>query len=232
MKKYLLHLSACAFAVALAACGGGNDAAEDKASAAPAITTQPVATSAIVNYASTFKVVATGGGLSYKWYKLRSPTTEEPTPTPKTASDTPIAGVTAAEFTFNTTLEGDAGDYYVVVSNILNGAASSVTSNTAKLTVNLPPSITTQPVAQTVTAGSPATFSVVAKGSGTLIYQWYSYPLTNGTASTTATAITGATSASYTIDNAQKATHATTYFVTILSEYGSGSSTAVKLTVN
>ena len=34
------------------------------------------------------------------------------------------------------------------------------------------PAITTQPANQTATAGQPATFSVVATGTGTLSYQW------------------------------------------------------------
>lgn len=49
--------------------------------------------------------------------------------------------------------------------------------------------IVTQPVSTNVTAGSPATFSVAAEGSGTLTYQW----LKNGAP------ITGATSADFTI---------------------------------
>ena len=51
-----------------------------------------------------------------------------------------------------------------------------------------PPSITTQPAAQTVNQGAAATFSVVAAGTATLTYQWYK----NGTA------ISGAINASYT----------------------------------
>src|SRR5450759_4701550 len=50
------------------------------------------------------------------------------------------------------------------------------------------PSITTQPTSQTVTAGQTATFSVTASGTAPLSYQWQK----NGTA------ISGATSASYT----------------------------------
>lgn len=55
------------------------------------------------------------------------------------------------------------------------------------------PSITTQPVSVTVTVGQTATFSVAASGSGTLTYQWQR----NGTN------ISGATSASYSLTNAQ-----------------------------
>src|SRR5207249_10679488 len=45
----------------------------------------------------------------------------------------------------------------------------------ATLTVNpapLPPSITTQPASQTVTAGQTATFTVTAPGTAPLSYQW------------------------------------------------------------
>src|SRR2546422_5528 len=50
------------------------------------------------------------------------------------------------------------------------------------------PSITTQPANQTVTAGQAATFTVAATGTAPLTYQWNK----NGTA------ITGATSSTYT----------------------------------
>ena len=51
----------------------------------------------------------------------------------------------------------------------------NVTSNAATLTVNaaaVAPTITTQPVNQTVTAGQTATFTVVAGGTAPLSYQW------------------------------------------------------------
>jgi hypothetical protein len=54
----------------------------------------------------------------------------------------------------------------------------------------VPPSITTQPASLTVTAPGSAHFSVVATGDAPLSYQWRR----NGSA------ISGATSASYTLD--------------------------------
>jgi uncharacterized protein (TIGR02145 family) len=66
------------------------------------------------------------------------------------------------------------------------------------------PSITTQPQPQNVTAGQSVTFSVIATGTAPLTYQW----LLNGTA------ISGATSSSYTIPNVQAA-NAGTYAVTV-----------------
>jgi uncharacterized protein (TIGR02145 family) len=70
--------------------------------------------------------------------------------------------------------------------------------------VLMAPSITTQPKSQTVTAGKNDTFSVTATGTAPLSYQWYK----NGTA------ISGATSSSYSISNVQAA-DAGTYTVTV-----------------
>ena len=83
------------------------------------------------------------------------------------------------------------------------------------------PTITTQPASQTVTAGSSVTFSVVASGTSPFTYQWKF----NGTA------ISGATSTSYTIASAQSA-NAGSYTVTVTNTAGSATSNAATLTVN
>src|SRR5258708_13168673 len=59
--------------------------------------------------------------------------------------------------------------YWVSVSN----ACGATASNTVTVTICTPPSITTQPVSQSVIAGSPATLSVTASGDGPITYQWY-----------------------------------------------------------
>ncbi len=76
-----------------------------------------------------------------------------------------------------------------------------------------PLTITTQPANQSVNVGSPATFSVVAAGSGTLTYQW----MKNGAA------IAGATAASYTTGTLAAADNGEQYSVTV----GNGGSTTV-----
>src|SRR5205814_8332755 len=85
------------------------------------------------------------------------------------------------------TISSDNGaQFTVVVSN----AAGSATSSAAMLTVSaaaVAPSITMQPLSQTVTAGQPASFSVTAAGTAPLSYQWNK----NGAA------ISGATSSTY-----------------------------------
>src|SRR5207249_8024356 len=83
-----------------------------------------------------------------------------------------ISGATSASYTTPATASSDNGSTFdVVVSN----SAGTITSSSATLTVNAAataPTITTQPVNQTVTAGQSATFTVVAYGTAPLSYQW------------------------------------------------------------
>lgn len=82
------------------------------------------------------------------------------------------------------------------------------------------PTITTQPTSVSVNAGASASFSVVASGTAPLTYQWRK----NGTA------ITGATTASFTLASAQL-TDAGTYSVMVSNVAGSATSTGAQLTV-
>ncbi len=81
------------------------------------------------------------------------------------------------------------------------------------------PTITTQPVSQTVNAGTNVTFSVVATGATT--YQWQR----NGAA------ISGATSASYSLSPATSANNADSYVVVATNAGGSTTSSAATLRV-
>ncbi|MFB9242288.1 hypothetical protein IV454_16755 [Massilia antarctica] len=83
-------------------------------------------------------------------------------------------------------------------------------------------SITTQPRTQAVQAGQPATFSVVASGSGTLSYQWWR----NGAA------VAGATSAIYTTLAATLADSGDVLSVVVRNEAGTVNSDAVALQVD
>jgi len=82
------------------------------------------------------------------------------------------------------------------------------------------PTITTQPSALTVATGASATFSVVATGTGPLSYQWNK----NGAA------LSGATSTSLTLSNAQSS-DAGTYSVTVSNTAGTVTSSGALLTV-
>ena len=129
-----------------------------------------------------------------------------------------ITGATAPVLQFQGLNPAHAGSYYVVISN----ACGSVQSDTRTLTVKMPPAITDQPDDQTVCPGSPVTFSVVATGFN-LSYQWKK----NGSA------ISGATSSSYTIPSVASA-HAGNYTVVVSGGClpSPTTSTAAVLTVN
>jgi len=83
------------------------------------------------------------------------------------------------------------------------------------------PTITTQPVSQTVSVGSSVTFSVVATGTPTPTYQWRK----------DSTNIAGETAASLALSNVQT-TAAGTYTVVVTNTAGSVTSSGAVLTVN
>jgi uncharacterized repeat protein (TIGR03803 family) len=83
-----------------------------------------------------------------------------------------------------------------------------------------PPSIATQPLSQTVVAGTNVTLSVVAGGSGPFSYQW----------DWDGTGITGATNSLYTINHIQTS-QAGNYSVVVANAYGSVTSSVAMVTV-
>jgi glucose/arabinose dehydrogenase len=84
-----------------------------------------------------------------------------------------------------------------------------------------PPSIASQPTNSTVPVGSSATFTVSASGSAPLAYQWQ-----RGAAN-----ISGATSASYTLGNAQPSDSGAQFRAVVSNGFGSATSNAATLTV-
>ncbi len=169
---------------------------------APAIAAQPQSLAVPVGGLAAFQVAATGTApLHYQWLK----------------NGAAIAAATAASYAIASVQLADAGTYSVVVTNI----AGSVVSQVAQLTVNVPPSITSQPLSLSVTAGGLATFSVAATGTAPLDYQW----LKNGDA------IAGATATLFTINEAQAA-DAGNYSVRVANIAGSVVSQVAQLTVN
>jgi len=142
----------------LAACGGGGAPPPIPAALPPTLTLQPVSLSVTEGQAASFSVAAAGDApLAYQWQR----------------DGTDIAGATAATYTIAATLLADSGAAFrAVVSN----AAGSATSNAATLTVimSVPVlTVTLQPAATSVVAGTPASFSVAATCSaGALGIQW------------------------------------------------------------
>jgi len=172
---------------------------------APTITSQPVTQTVALGGTATFTVAATSSTdtvFSYQWYK------DEGT----------LAGATGATLTITNVQAADVGSYQVIVTN----SAGSTSSSTADLIVSgLPPTIATQPAAQTVNAGTNVTFSVTAGGSAPFTYQWRKggTPLASG-----------GTGASLTLNDVQAVT-AGSYDVVVSNSVSTVTSNAVALTV-
>jgi alpha-tubulin suppressor-like RCC1 family protein len=168
------------------------------------IPTQPTAQTVIIGNSATFFVVASGSApLTYQWSK----------------DGVAISGATAATYSIAATTAANAGSYSVIVTN----SVGSVTSAPATLTVNpagVAPSITTQPISQSLGLGTSATLNVVAAGTSPLAYQW----------SKNGTAITGATSASLTFSSLS-ASDVGSYTVVVSNALGSVGSSAASLAV-
>jgi hypothetical protein len=101
----------------------------------------------------------------------------------------------------------------LVLSGCRGGSSASQTG---------PPTITGQPLDQTVIAGQTATFSVTAAGTAPLSYQWQSG----------AAAIKGATSASYTTAATTTSNSGSQYSVVVSNSLGTVTSNSATLTVN
>src|SRR5579862_5551173 len=114
---------------------------------APSVTTQPVSQTVTSGQTATFSVAASGTApMTYQWQK----------------NGGAISGATSSTYQTPTTALSDNGSQFAVV---ISNTAGPVTSSGATLTVIPPvvvPSITLQPVSQTVTSGQTATFSVAA----------------------------------------------------------------------
>ena len=174
----------------------------------PTILAQPASMTVAAGSAAAFAVEASSATtMTYQWRK----------------NGVAIAGATAATLTFGSATSTDAATYSVVVSN----SGGSVTSGNAVLTVQVPPSITTQPVNQFGAFGSPIVLAVTAAGTGPLSYQWFQagVPLADGGN------ISGSTSNLLTIA-ALTTNEVASYFVVVTNVIGSVTSTSASVSVN
>jgi hypothetical protein len=177
----------------------------------PVISSQPSNVSVYEGGNATMRVTTKGYSHSFQWNK----------------DGMPIPGETKNTLSFSDVISRDQGDYTVTITN----SAGTITSRSARLRVlssisgnensgNTAPSITTQPISQTITDGGNAVLSVSATG-GSLSYQW----LKNGSN------ITGANQASYTINSAS-IDNAGDYSVIVYNSISFISSNVAKITVN
>ncbi len=140
-------------AVALAANGG----VVPNTGEAPVITLNPVPTAVCTGLPLTLTSSATGENpLYFQWF----------------SNDVAIANGTNATYTKPSFQVGDAGNYFVVVSNAVGGY-TAVTSTVVAVTVSGTGTAVTPIASLTNCPGSTATFTATATGSGTLQYTWY-----------------------------------------------------------
>ena len=166
------------------------------------VATQPVGQTAVQGNSVSFSVVAAGTApFTYQWR----------------LGGVNLPGATAATYTIGSVLANQAGIYSCVVTN----GYGSATSADASLVVNVPPSIGTQPVSQTVLQGAGTSFTVAATGTAPFTYQWQKDGI----------AVDGATSATYAISNVQ-GSQAGSYRCEVTNVAGTLTSAAAVLTVN
>ena len=155
----------------------------------PTLTSQPLSDQILCQNAtpSDLTLDATGGlgSFAYQWYQ----NTDN-----NTTTGVAISNATSKTYTPSTTTIGTM--YYYCIVSQPNGPGCSVTSNPAKVTTNASPSISAQPVSNTVCLNdTPIALKVTyVNGAGTPQYQWYSNTTNSLTGSTL---ISGANADSY-----------------------------------
>jgi Immunoglobulin domain len=142
---------------------------------------------------------------------------------PSSTSATIIATVATNVLSFSDTNLTGGTQYYYRIRNYQGTNKSDFSLSVSAITSlpsTLPPTITTQPQAQTVNAGSNATFAVLATGTAPLSYQW----------KFGGNDISGATNSAFTITNTQPI-NAGNYSVLITNIAGSMPGSNAALTV-
>lgn len=187
---------------------------------APAISVQPASLTVIAPATATFSVTATGTSPSYQWQLSVD----------SGSSWIDISAATSASYTTPATATAASGaQFRVQVSN----SAGTVTSSAATLTINAPsstntmPSFTTQPVGQSVVAGSTATFSASVAGTPAPTLQWQR----SGNGGTSWTDIGAATGSNYTTSATVAGDDGAQFRLVATNSEGSSTSNAVTLTV-
>lgn len=153
----------------------------------PSISSQPSSATKYAGQSVTFSISASAadsGALSYQWKK----------------NGTDISGAITSSYAINSVASGDAGSYTVVITNTLNGATATATSNAAVLTFGTPTLLGTpnSPGTTAVSGSTTAigiTYSTVANATSHTV-KVYAAGVLVGTARTSfvsGTTITGLT---------------------------------------
>ncbi len=121
---------------------------------APLILRQTPSQIVVSNASVTFSVEVAGlSPVQYQWFK----------------DGDAVAGATNELLSLSSAQLADAGVYRVAISN----AAGFVTSDGARLTVQMPPTIETQPGDQTVPLGASFSLAVAVSGTAPMAHQWF-----------------------------------------------------------
>jgi len=184
------------------------------------ITSNPANLSLHPAQTALFSVLGQGiGPLSYQWYQIPSGGT----------TGVALSGATSSNYvTPAVALADDGSQYYANVTD----SCGTLTSTNATLMVtagNVPPTIITQPVGESIAAGDTTSFSVVASGTPALSYQWYRIPA----GQTAGSLIAGATSATYSVPATATAitNDQDSYYVIVSNSYGQAVSQHASLAV-
>jgi len=179
----------------------------------PAITAQPSSQTTVAGSNALFSVSATGQSpLDYRWYFGGA----------LLFNGGRIGGATSPTLGISNVMAGDAGNYFVTVSN----RHGMVTSAVATLTVVFPANVITSPANRRVLEGSSSTFTVTANGTEPLSYRWQK----GGADLVDDVRISGSTNATLTISSLQF-NDAGNYRVVVSNAYGVATSAVAALAV-
>jgi photosystem II stability/assembly factor-like uncharacterized protein len=184
---------------------------------APSITTQPAGQTVTAGATASFSAAASGSP---------SPTVQWQVSSNSGSTWSDIGGATSTTYAF-TAATGDSGKQYRAV---FTNSAGTATTSAATLIVNAggtAPTVTLQPVNQTVTAGATASFSAAASGSPSPTAQWQ----VSGNSGSTWSDIGGATSTTYAF-TAAVGDSGKQYRAVFTNSAGTATTSAATLTVN
>ncbi len=195
--------------------------------AAPSVTTQPTAQTALTNGTATFTAAASGTPAPSVQWEVNTGSG-----TFAAVSDSALySGATTGTLTITDPTSTMNGYQYEAV---FTNSVSSATSSAAELTVETAtaPSVSTQPTAQTALTNGTATFTAAASGTPTPTVQWEVNTGSGTFAAVSDTGVySGATTDALTITDPASAMNGYQYEAVFTNSVSSATSLAAELTV-